>query len=204
MYLATTSWLFGLIAAGAFPAAVSAQNSSSLADGTSPIFSVVPPVLTGDTDAIAAINQGLSLYDYAIDTKNFSALSGAFAPDVVADVAPNGPITSLAAYEAFLQSDLAPYKTQHTTTTVFVYGLGPARAQSASYSQAIYFGTGNLLAQTAIFYERFNDAWTKSEVDGSWKISNRSLEIFVRPSFFSLLSLYCWGFFFLFPPPSLV
>lgn len=177
MYLSTTSWLFGLLASGVVPALVSAQNNgSSLTEGTSPIFSVVPPTSLNDTETIAAINQGLSLYGFAIDTKNYSALSGVFAPDINAQVAPT-PITNLQQYESFLQSDLEPYKTQHTTTTVFVYDIGPTTAQSASYAQAIYFGQKELLAQTVIFYERFNDEWTKGD-DGSWKIAKRSLNIF--------------------------
>ncbi len=172
----------GLFTACLLLTVTTAQNSSSNAEGTSPIFANVAPVLTGDTDAIAAINQGLSLYGIALDTKNFTALSGAFTSDVVAVVAPGGPIVGLAAYEAFLTSNQSPYKTQHLSTTVFVYDIGNGAAQSISYHQAIYFGSGNLLGQTVTFYERFDDTWRKSEADGSYKIAKRSLNIFVsRP-----------------------
>ena len=177
MYFSLLSFV-SLLTVSLLPAFTTAQNSSSNAEGTSPIFAGVPPILTGDTDAIAAINQGLSLYGIAIDTKNFTALSGVFTNNVVTLVAPT-PINSLAPYEAFLSSDLAPYKTQHTSITVFVYDIGPAAAQSVSYSRAIYFGSGNLVGQIVTFYERFDDLWSKSEVDGSWKIAKRSLEIFV-------------------------
>lgn len=135
-------------------------------------------MLVGDTDAIAAINQGLSLYAIAIDTKNFSALSGAFTSNVVALGAPT-PINSLAEYESYLASDLAPYKTQHTSTTVFAYNISPVAAQSISYPQASYFGSGSLLGQTFTFYERADDVWSRSEEDGGWRISKRSLDIFV-------------------------
>ena len=183
MYL-TASYLFGLVAAGVFPAIVNAQKNTSFTQGESPIFSVVPPKSPEEIQAIAAINQGLSLYNIAIDTKNFTALDSVFAPDILGLVRPTGPIKSSSEYEDFLKSDLAPYNTHHTTTTVFVYNVGPTTAQSASYSQAIYFGTGKFLAQTVTFYERFNDVWTKSGED--WKIANRSLNIFVRPFLLNL------------------
>ncbi len=174
--------ILGLLTACLLPIITTAQNSSSNAEGTSPIFTNVAPVLTGDTDAIAAITQGLSLYGIALDTKNFTALSGAFTSDVVAVVAPGGPIVGLAAYEAFLASNQSPYKTQHISTTVFAYDIGNGAAQSISYQQAIYFGSGSLLGQIVTFYERFDDTWRKSEADGSYKIAKRSLNIFVgRP-----------------------
>ncbi|KAL8797483.1 MAG: hypothetical protein Q9195_000299 [Heterodermia aff. obscurata] len=153
-------------------------NFSSDAVGASPIFTDVPPVGVADPYVIAAITQKLALYDIAIDTKNFSALSGTFATDVVANVAPV-PITSLAAYEAFLQADLAGSRTKHTTDTVFVSNIEPYTAQSISYSDAIYFGRGSALGQQFTFYERFDDVWSKDKVDGSWKISERTLVFFV-------------------------
>lgn len=86
--------ILGLLTACILPIITTAQNSSSNAEGTSPIFTNVAPVLTGDTDAITAITQGLSLYGIAIDTKNFTALSGAFTSDVVAVVAPAAPLSA--------------------------------------------------------------------------------------------------------------
>ena len=160
--------------------ALNQGNSSSLALGASPIFTEVPPVAVADPYVIQAITQKLSLYDIAIDTKNFSALSGAFADDVVANVAPT-PIKGLAAYEAFLQADLALSKTQHTTTTVFAYDIKTSTAKSISYSDAVYFGQGSALGQTFTYFERFDDVWTKG-ADGPWRISERTLTIFVSSS----------------------
>lgn len=174
--------ILGLLTACLLLTVTTAQNSSSNAEGTTPIFTNVAPVLTGDTDAIAAITQGLSLYGIALDTKNFTALSGTFTSDIFAAVAPGGPIVGLPAYEAFLASNLSPYKTQHISTTVFAYDIGNGAAQSISYQQAIYFGSGSLVGQIVTFYERFDDIWRKSEADGSFKIAKRSLNIFVsRP-----------------------
>ena len=153
-------------------------NFSSDAVGASPIFTEVPPVGVADPYVITAITQKLALYDIAIDTKNFSALSGAFTADVVPNVAPV-PIKGLAAYEAFLQADLAGSRTKHTTDTVFVSNIEPYTAQSISYSDAIYFGRGSALGQQFTFYERFDDVWSKDKVDGSWKISERTLVFFV-------------------------
>lgn len=153
-------------------------NSSSDAVGASPVFSDVPPVGVADPYVIAAITQKLALYDIAIDTKNFSALSGTFTTDVAPNVA-LVPIKGLAAYEAFLQADLAGKRTKHTTDTVFVSNIEPYTAQSISYSDAVYFGRGSALGQQFTFYERFDDVWSKDKVDGSWKISERSLIFFV-------------------------
>ena len=159
-----------------------AQNNASDplsgAVGASPIFTEVPPVAVADPYVIEAITQKLALYDIALDTKNFTALSGTFTDDVNPKVA-TVPINGLAAYEAFLQADLQGIKTKHTTDTVFVYDITPYSAQSISYADAIYFGTGDALGQAFTFYERFNDVWSKSKVDGSWKISERSLNFFV-------------------------
>lgn len=144
----------------------------------SPQFDVVPPYLTGDTDAIVAITQAISLYGLALDTKNFTALSGAFTSNVNASVT-TSPITSLAQYESFLASDLAPYKTQHISFNVFAYDIINGTAKSISYQQAIYFGSGNLTGQVVTYYERFFDNWVKDLTDGSWKIVRRVLTIFV-------------------------
>lgn len=153
-------------------------NTSSNAVGASPLFGALPPILTGDTDAIAAITQALSLYGIAIDTKNFTALSGVFTSDVVALVAPT-PINNLAQYESFLASDLAPFKTQHITDNVFVYDIADGAAKSISYQQAVYFGSGNFTGQIVTYYERFDDVFSKNLADGSWKSAKRSINIFV-------------------------
>ena len=168
-FLALSVLVSGTIAQG---------NSSSDAVGASPVFTDVPPVRVADPYVIAAITQKLALYDIAIDTKNFSALSGTFTTDVVPNVAPV-PIKGLAAYEAFLQADLAGKRTKHTTDTVFVSNIEPYTARSISYSDAIYFGRGSALGQQFTFYERFDDVWSKDKVDGSWKISERTLIFFV-------------------------
>lgn len=157
------------------------SNASANAEGISPLFAVVPPVLTGDTDAVVAITQGLSLYGLAIDTKNFTALAGAFTSDIVANVPPL-PITGLAKYESFLAADLAPLKTQHITSNVFAYNIAGGTAESVSYQQAVHIGSGKLLGKIVTFYERFDDVWRRDQVDGSWKISERTLSIFVRDS----------------------
>ena len=159
------------------------SNASDNTEGTSPLFAVVPPVLTGDTDAIVAITQGLSLYGLAIDTKNFTALAGAFTSDIVANVPPL-PITGLAKYESFLAADLASLKTQHITSNVFAYNIAEGTAESISYQQAVHIGSGKLLGQVVTFYERFDDVWRRDLLDGSWKISERTLNIFVRDHVF--------------------
>ncbi|KAG7004480.1 hypothetical protein G7Y79_00025g057660 [Physcia stellaris] len=171
------------LALGLLPRIILSQGITNATDdptnalSESPQFDVVPPYLTGDTDAIVAITQGLSLYGLALDTKNYSALSGAFTSNVNASVAPF-PITSLAQYESFLTSDLAPYKTQHVSDNVFAYDFINGTAKSISYQQAIYFGSGNLTGQVVTYYERFFDNWVKELSDGSWKIARRILTIF--------------------------
>lgn len=177
--LSSISSLAAFLSLLSFTQSATAQNNaSSDAVGASPIFTEVPPVAVADPYVIEAITQKLALYDIALDTKNFTALSGTFIDDVIPKVAPI-PINGLAAYEAFLQADLERIKTKHTTDTVFVYDITPYSAQSISYADATYFGTGDALGQVFTFYERFNDVWSKSKVDGSWKISERSLNFFV-------------------------
>ena len=204
MYFSLHSFI-SLLAVSLLPSvalARSAQNPSNASantEGISPLFAVVPPVLTGDTDAIVAIAQGLSLYGLAIDTKNFTALAGAFTSDIVANVPPL-PVTGLAKYESFLAADLAPLKTQHITSNVFAYNIAEGTAESISYQQAVHIGSGKLLGQVVTFYERFDDVWRKDLVEGSWKISERTLSIFVRDPVFDSPARWRKGrVFFLLP-----
>ncbi|KAG6988574.1 hypothetical protein G7Y79_00071g097450 [Physcia stellaris] len=163
---------FDLLAVNLLPSVVlvrgakTSSNASFNAEGTSPLFAIVPPVLIGDTDAITAITQGLSLYGLAIDTKNFTALEGAFTDDMVANVPPV-PVIGLANYESFLAEDLVPLKTQHITSNVFVYNIRERTARSTSYQQAVHIGSGNLLGQIVTFYERFDDVWRRDLIDVS-------------------------------------
>lgn len=165
----------GLLSTFAFAQNGTSTNGSSLA--TLPIYQNVPAANVENAEAIAAINQALSLYSIALDTKNFTALSGVFTEDVVAYIAPGSAINGRAAYEKFLASDLSPYKTQHLTNTVFAYNIKGTTAESVSYQQAIYIGTGSLLGQVVTFYERFDDSWRR--VEGRWKSFKRTIDIFV-------------------------
>ena len=102
-----------LLALGLLTRNISAQEYRNLSDhsvGPFPVFSKIPPIGAADPYIIETFTQKLSLYCIAIDTKTFSALSGVFTHNVVANVAPS-PITSLAEYETFLEADLRGFKT---------------------------------------------------------------------------------------------
>ena len=187
--LSTTTTMAVLSALFLLSGSATAQaqtNSSGDAVGTSPTFSKVPPVTAADSFVIDSINQRLSLYNIALDTKTFSLLDGVFTPDIVPQVAVV-PINGLPAYESFLASDLKGTRTKHTTDTVFVYDITNSTARSISYSDATYFGQGDGKGKAFAYYERFDDFWSNNGVSG-WKASQRSLTFFVSYSSIELRS----------------
>lgn len=85
------------------------------------------------TTAIVSLQQTLALYPLAIDGKNFSALSGVFAPNVVANYsAPLNVIYGLEAVEATLQAALAPVTSQHALSTFSVQNLDLKEGRAAT------------------------------------------------------------------------
>lgn len=161
-----------------------------------------------DSDTLASINQLLSLFSIALDTKNFPALRDVFAPN--AQLTGGGdPIKGLPAIEDFYRNTFqnASLNTQHTSDTVFGYNFSATTASSTSYANAIYFGPavlerGGLFFpnSSVIFREKFESEYVRVQ-DGSWRISKQELLLlvgFASFTFFPVLGkmspeLRVWG-----------
>lgn len=123
------------------------------------------------------ITEILSLYGFLLDTRDFSLFNLVYTDDVVANVA-TPPITGLPALVK-LYKDLFTNQgpTIHASQNVLVYDVTATNAKAGSYNTVTYFGTGSLAGQIVTYYERFQDVFTK--VDGTWKISERTLTLYV-------------------------
>jgi ketosteroid isomerase-like protein len=140
-----------------------------------------PPPIAVDPIAVEAIRQTLALYPFAIDGKNFDALSKVFASDVVANYsAPLNVLTPLSSIKETLKASLACVTTQHQFGTQLIDIISPFTAQSITYYRAAHFGQGNLSTEVATAYGQYQDVW-KRQSDGTWRIVHRNLVYMVRP-----------------------
>ncbi|KAL9585452.1 MAG: hypothetical protein Q9212_001525 [Teloschistes hypoglaucus] len=142
------------------------------------------PVLLTPEDSITlgAINQILSLFSLALDTKQFGALVDVYAPDAVIDAGNNNTLTGLPAITDFYNRTFsnASLQTEHTSTTVIGYNFTSTTAASTSYADAIYFGPP-ILERFGVFFpnqslvirEKFINQYKKGS-DGAFKISRQT------------------------------
>ncbi|KAL8693903.1 MAG: hypothetical protein Q9218_001368 [Villophora microphyllina] len=142
------------------------------------------PVLLSPEDSIilGAINQILSIFDLALDTKNFDALIDVYAADAVIDGGGNSSLVGLPAIQNFYRNTFqnASLKTEHTSTTVVGFNFTATTAASTNYADAIYFGPAVLERggfffpnQSVIFREKFQNLYVKGS-DGAFRISRQT------------------------------
>lgn len=117
----------------------------------------LPSLLAPDADLSASdliaesqIRNTLATYPFAIDSKNFSALSFVFHPDAVANYSePLNVITGLPEIESTLEASLAMFAgTQHSYSTQAIR-LDEAQesARAVTYFTAAHFGKGQAEGQ---------------------------------------------------------
>jgi len=132
-----------------------------------------------DPTAIEAIKNTLALYPFAIDSKDFSALSEVFTPDAVANYsAPLNVLTPLSTIESVLEASLAPVATQHSYGTQFVQLCGPCAARTVTYFRAAHFGVGAYEGEALYAYGQYRDVLVLGEQ--GWRIKERTLAYMVR------------------------
>ncbi|KKY35618.1 hypothetical protein UCDDA912_g04399 [Diaporthe ampelina] len=124
----------------------------------SPIpLSSLPSLFASDEDRSppdpiveSQIRNTLATYAFAIDSKNFSALSSVFHPDAVANYSePLNVITGLPEIISTLEASLALFAgTQHAygTQAIRVDSTGKS-ARAVTYYTAAHFGKGNAEGQ---------------------------------------------------------
>lgn len=153
-----------------------------------------------DTETLASINQLTSIFCFALDVKNFTALADVFTQDAqLMNGSDNAAATTvgLPAIQDYYRTALgdASIQTQHTSHTVFGYDFDTNSASSISNADAVYFGPaalergGILVPDTSIhFIERYDRDYVRG-VDGAFKISRQSLSILVGRVISSLCRL---------------
>jgi hypothetical protein len=146
---------------------------SSLADGCT------PEVYT-DAGTIEAIRNTLAIYPFAIDGKNFDALSKVFTTNAVANYsAPLNVLTPLSSIQSVLETSLACVTTQHLLGTQWIDILSPITARSVTYFRAAHFGKGQTEGQVLYAYGQYQDNWERQS-SGTWRIAHRNLVYMVR------------------------
>lgn len=166
-----------LAAAGCVLASTSSDVApvalSSLANGCT------PEVYT-DAGTIEAVRNTLAIYPFAIDGKNFDALSKVFTTDAVANYsAPLNVLTPLSTIQSVLETSLACVTTQHLLGTQWIDILSPITAKSVTYFRAAHFGKGAAEDHVYYAYGQYQDHWGR-QVDGTWRIFHRNLVYMVR------------------------
>lgn len=138
-----------------------------------------PEVYT-DAGTIEAIRNTLAIYPFAIDGKNFDALSKVFTTNAVANYsAPLNVLTPLSSIQSVLQTSLACVTTQHLLGTQWIDILSPVTAKSVTYFRAAHFGKGETEGQVLYAYGQYQDNWER-QLTGSWRIAHRNLVYMVR------------------------
>lgn len=161
--------------------AVSAALASQVSANTSPtglheLATNFPPTAIVDPISIESIRSTLALYPFAIDGKNFDALSNVFAADAAANYsAPLNVLSPLSDIKATLRASLSCVTTQHQFGTQLIDIDGPLEARSVTYFRAAHFGTTPETEDQVLYtFGQYQDAWRR-QPDASWRIVRRDL-----------------------------
>lgn len=159
----------------------STRSTPFLPFGPNPISSFdlatsFPPPLIQDASAIESIKNTLALYVFAVDGKNFAALTEVFTVDVFADYSTTlGSFTALNPLISALDAVLTCVTTQHSYSTQLVQIVSLTSAYSVTYVTAVHFGKRLLTNEVATAFARYQDTWQR-QPNGRWKILQRYLE----------------------------
>ncbi|KAJ5514504.1 hypothetical protein N7463_004056 [Penicillium fimorum] len=175
-----------------------AVASSAVASTTSDVAPIAPSSLPGtytsepntDASTVEAIRSTLALYAFAIDGKDFSALSKVFTADAVANYsAPLNVLTPLENIQSVLGTSLGCVTTQHMYGTQRIDVLSPKTAKSVTYYRAAHFGTGDKANDVAYAYGQYQDNW-QLQSTGAWRIVHRNL-VYMGPNIGELSVFAC-------------
>ncbi|KAK4984295.1 hypothetical protein LTR50_006686 [Elasticomyces elasticus] len=145
-----------------------------------------PSLLT--TDHIA-VQQTLSRYALAIDSKDFAALAAVFTADAVADYSTGiGVLRGLGEIEVVLAASLANVSSQHGLTTQLIDVYANATASTTTYFTATHFSLAHSQPPTSTstnsgvlyLYGKYLDRLVKTADEGMWRIHSRRL-VFIGP-----------------------
>ncbi|KAJ5184978.1 hypothetical protein N7491_007154 [Penicillium cf. griseofulvum] len=175
-----------------------AVASSAMASTTSDIAPIDISSLAGgyttevntDVGTAEAIRNTLAMYAFAVDGKDFDALSKVFTTDAVANYsAPLNVLTPLKNIQSVLGTSLKCVTTQHMYGTQRIDVLSSSTAKSVTYYRAAHFGKGDKANDVAYAYGQYQDNWQRQST-GSWRIVHRNL-VYMGPNIGNLSVFVC-------------
>ncbi|KAJ5406574.1 hypothetical protein N7465_007858 [Penicillium sp. CMV-2018d] len=124
--------------------------------------------------APGAIRNTLAIYTFAIDGKDFNALSKIFTTDVIVNYsAPLNVLTPLETIQSVLSLSLGCVTTQHLYGTQRIDILSPITAKSVTYFRAAHFGKGDKENEVDYAYGQYQGNWQR-QATGTWRIVHRN------------------------------
>jgi ketosteroid isomerase-like protein len=133
------------------------------------------PEIYTDAGTIEAIRNTLAIYAFAVDGKDFDALSKVFTTGATANYsAPLNVLTPLKTIQSVLHTSLGCVTTQHLYGTQRIDVLSPVTAKSVTYYHTTHFGKGDKANEAAYAYGQYQDDW-KRQSSGTWRIVHRNL-----------------------------
>lgn len=164
--------VFSLFVAGS---AIASTTNSVAPIQLSSLANDCTPESYTDAGTIEAIRNTLAIYPFAIDGKNFDALSKVFSADATANYsAPLNVLTPLSSIQSVLKESLACVTTQHLYGTQWIDVLSPTAARSVTYFRAAHFGRGDAEGEVLYAYGQYQDNWER-QILGTWRIVHRNL-----------------------------
>ena len=130
---------------------------------------------------ISSIQQTLSRFSVAIDTKQFQLLDSVFTPTATTNFTGKTIQSGLPAISAYLQNGLRGAVSQHALNTLYVTQSNPNAAHVINFLQGTFFGQGNLTGQILANFGYYEDDMVKGD-NGAWLVQNRVLHNFVSIS----------------------
>lgn len=164
----------------AFSFAIASSTVASTANDAVPIeisslASGYTPEVYTDAGTIEAIRNTLAIYAFAVDGKDFDALSKVFTTDAIANYsAPLNVLTPLKTIQSVLSKSLGCVTTQHLYGTQRIDVLSPITAKSVTYFRAAHFGKGDKGNEVDYAYGQYQDNWQRQST-GTWRIIHRNL-----------------------------
>ncbi|RMJ27518.1 hypothetical protein PHISP_01647 [Aspergillus sp. HF37] len=179
-----------LVLSAAFASQVRANTTGS-PNSLHELATNFPPTAIVDPISIESIRNTLALYPFAIDGKNFDALSNVFSADAAANYsAPLNVLSPLSDIKATLSASLSCVTTQHQFGTQLIDIDGPLEARSVTYFRAAHFGTTPETEDQVLYtFGQYQDAWRR-QADASWRIVRRDL-VYMGPRIGNQMVFLC-------------
>ncbi|KAF2876478.1 SnoaL-like domain-containing protein [Massariosphaeria phaeospora] len=134
-----------------------------------------------------AIQNVLSRYCEALDTKFFPLLNYVFVPEVVADYPFNSALKGVDAVKAAIQTRLGPIKTHHSLTTqIITFSRDGRTANATTHFIGAHLGQGPHAGKVLSAYGKYIDVLVLLDANGGdyegvqgasgiWRIKERTV-----------------------------